>query len=74
MITGHQLRASMELHTIELSLPGLVVQQEFKTFGQLATKSWLKHLWEFCDNIQLIQQLLPQILGKWTSPTPPNWH
>jgi hypothetical protein len=49
-ITGHQLRASMELHTIELGLPGQMLQQDFKIFGHLATTSWLRHLWEFCDN------------------------
>jgi hypothetical protein len=53
-ITGHQLRASMELHTIEIGLPGQMLQQDFKIFRQLATISWLKHLWEFCNdsNIQ----------------------
>jgi hypothetical protein len=54
-ITGNQLRASMELHTIEIGLPGQLMEQDFKIYGQLATLSWLKHLWEFCDdsNIQL---------------------
>jgi hypothetical protein len=54
-ITGHQLRASMELHTLEIGLPGDLLQQEFTTFGQLSTITWLKHLWEFCEdsNIQL---------------------
>ena len=54
-ITGHQLRASMELHTIEIGLSGQLLQQDYKIFGHLATTSWLKHLWEFCDdsNIQL---------------------
>jgi hypothetical protein len=54
-ITGHQLRASMELHTIEVGLQGHLIQQDFKIYGQLATTSWLKHLWEFCDdsNIQV---------------------
>ncbi len=54
-ITGHQLRASMELHTIELGLSGQLTQQDYQIFGHLATKSWLKHLWQFCtlSNIQL---------------------
>jgi hypothetical protein len=54
-ITGHQLRASMELHTIESGLPGQLFHQDYKIFGQLATNSWLQHLWEFCDdsNFQL---------------------
>jgi hypothetical protein len=54
-ITGHQLRASMELHTIEIGLPGQLLHQDYKKFGKLATNSWLKHLWEFCDdsNLQL---------------------
>jgi hypothetical protein len=54
-ITGHQLRASMELHTIELGLPGNLLRQDYDTFGHLLTKSWLKHLWEFCSdsNIQI---------------------
>jgi hypothetical protein len=55
-ITGNQLRASMELHTMEIGLPGNLTQNDFKIYGHLTTKSWLKHLWEFCDdsNIQLI--------------------
>jgi hypothetical protein len=55
-ITGNQLRASMELHTMELGLPGHLFQHSYKTFRHLATTSWLKHLWEFCDdsNIQLL--------------------
>ena len=54
-ITGHQLRASMELHTIKIRLPGQLLWQDYKLFGQLATTSWLNHLWEFCDdrNLQL---------------------
>ena len=52
-ITGHQLRASMELHTIEIGLPGDLIQQDFKIFGQLSTLSWLKHLWEFCDECSI---------------------
>jgi hypothetical protein len=49
-ITGNQLRASMELHTIEIGLPGHLTQQEFSVYGHLSTKSWLTHLWEFCDD------------------------
>jgi hypothetical protein len=49
-ITGHQLQASMELHTVELGLSGQLLQQDYKILGSLATTSWLKHLWEFCDN------------------------
>jgi hypothetical protein len=52
-ITGHQLRASMELHTLEIGLPGHLLQQNYKIYGQLATSSWLKHLWEFCDDSNL---------------------
>jgi hypothetical protein len=54
-ITGHQLRASMELHTLEIGLPGNLLQQDYSIYGQLATNSWLKHLWEFCadSNIQV---------------------
>jgi hypothetical protein len=43
-ITGHQLRASMELHTLELGLPGQLLKQDYQRFGHLATISWLKHL------------------------------
>jgi hypothetical protein len=61
-ITGHQLRASMELHTIEIRLPGQLFHQDYKIFGQLATNSWLQHLWELCDdsNFQLISSA-PQL-------------
>jgi hypothetical protein len=52
-INGHQLRASMELHTIEIGLPGHLLQQHYQTYRQLATNSWLKHLWEFCDDSNL---------------------
>ena len=54
-ITGHQLRASMELHTLEIGLPGNLLQQDYGIYGQLATNSWIKHLWEFCadSNIQI---------------------
>jgi hypothetical protein len=55
-ITGNQLRASMELHTIEVGLPGQLTQNDYTIYGQWATTSWLKHLWEFCNdsNIQLL--------------------
>jgi hypothetical protein len=61
-ITGHQLRASMELHTIEIGLPGQLLQQDFQIYGKLATTSWLQHMWEFCDdsNIQL-QSTTPEL-------------
>jgi hypothetical protein len=52
-ITGHQLRASIELHTMELGLPGHLSQHDFSTYGHLATTSWIKHLWEFCDESNL---------------------
>jgi hypothetical protein len=53
-ITGNQLRASMELHTMEIGLPGhLLQQQNYQIYGQLATTSWLKHLWDFCDDSNL---------------------
>jgi hypothetical protein len=62
-ITGHQLRASMEIHTLEMGLPGNLLQQDFNTYGQLATSSWLKHLWQFCteSNIQ-VTATTPQLL------------
>jgi hypothetical protein len=54
-ITGNQLRASMELHTMELGLPGQLFKQDYHLFGHLATTSWIRHLWEFCSdsNFQL---------------------
>jgi hypothetical protein len=61
-ITGHQLRASMELHTIEIGLPGQLFHQDYKIFGQLATNSWLQHLWEFCDDINFqLTSTTPQL-------------
>jgi hypothetical protein len=47
-ITGNQLRASMELHTIKIGLAGHLLQQDFTICGQLSTTSLLTHLWEFC--------------------------
>jgi hypothetical protein len=54
-ITGCSLRAVLSLHTIELGLPGSFTQQDYDAFGHLATDSWLKNLWVFCQaaNIQL---------------------
>ena len=54
-ITGCSLRAVLSLHTIELGLPGSFLQQDYTTFGHLASDSWLKHLWYFCSktNIRL---------------------
>jgi hypothetical protein len=62
-ITGHQLHASIELQTIKIGLPGDLLQQDFKIFGQLSMLSWLKHLWEFCDNsfIQLKSTTPPKL-------------
>jgi hypothetical protein len=48
-ITGCSLRAVLSLHTIKLGLPGSFLQQDFATFGHLASTSWLKHLWDFCS-------------------------
>lgn len=61
-ITGHQLRASMELHTIEIGLPGNLLQQDFQIYGHLSTDSWLTHLWEFgaSSNLQL-QSTTPKL-------------
>jgi hypothetical protein len=44
----------MELHTIEIGLPGNLLEQDFHIYGHLSTNSWLTHLWEFCtdSNIQ----------------------
>jgi hypothetical protein len=56
-ITGSSLRSVLALHTIELGLPGTVFQQDYSTFGNLATTSWLKNLWEFCDETKI--QLVP---------------
>jgi hypothetical protein len=33
-ITGHQLRATIELHTIKIRLPGQLLHQDYKKFGQ----------------------------------------
>ena len=45
----------MELHIIEIGLPGQLLHQDYKIFGPLATNSWLQHVQEFCDdsNLQL---------------------
>ncbi len=40
-ITGNQLRASMELHTLEIGLPGQLLRQDYKIYGHLSTLSWL---------------------------------
>jgi hypothetical protein len=61
-ITGHQLRASMELHTIEIGLLGQLLHQDYKIFGQLATNSWLQHLWEFSNDSTLqVTSTTPQL-------------
>jgi hypothetical protein len=50
----------MELHTI--GLPGQLLCQDYKIFGQLATNSWLQHLWEFCDDSSLqLTSTAPQL-------------
>ena len=61
-ITGHQLRASMELHTLELGLPGQLLRQNYTLLHKLTTTSWIKHLWEFCSetNIQ-VESSTPQL-------------
>jgi hypothetical protein len=61
-ITGNQLRASMELHTLEIGLPGHLLTHSFAQLGHLATNSWLKQLWEFCSesNIQ-VTSTTPQL-------------
>ncbi len=61
-ITGHQLCASMELHTLEIGLPGHLLMQDFKLYGHLATTSWLRHLWEFCDESRIqLHTTTPQL-------------
>ena len=52
-ITGCSLRAVLALHTIELGLPGHIFQQDYSKFSHLATHSWVKHLWDFCDTTSI---------------------
>ena len=52
-ITGCALRAVLALHTIELGLPGSMIKQNYKKFSHLATSSWLKHLWGFCQGTNI---------------------
>ena len=54
-ITGCSLWAVLALHTLKLGLPGSMLEKNFKKFSHLATPSWLKHLWKFCQetNIRL---------------------
>ena len=65
-ITGCTLRSVLALHTIELGLPGTFFQQDYATFGHLATQSWLKHLWEFCTttNIHLVSSSPALLLAR----------
>jgi hypothetical protein len=49
-ITGQLLRASLEQLQLELGLPGYPFSHEFKSFGHLATTSWIKSLWQFLSD------------------------
>jgi hypothetical protein len=43
----------MELHTLEIGLPGQLLHQDFHTYGILATNTWLRHLWEYCHDSRI---------------------
>jgi hypothetical protein len=65
-ITGCSLRAVLALHTLRLGLPGHLFQQAYDKYSHLATQSWLKHLWEFCDatSIHLVPSSPPIPLAR----------
>lgn len=46
-IPGYQLRCSLELHQLELGIPGQLFSYCYKDIGHLATPSWITSLWEF---------------------------
>ena len=45
--TGKLLCATIEYLKIEVGLRGSILRQSFDTFGHLAEKSWISHLWKF---------------------------
>ncbi len=49
-ITGQLFRASFEQLGLELGLPDSPFSHAFKSFGHLATTSWVKSLWQFLSD------------------------
>jgi len=45
--TATLLRHSLECMKLEVGLPGPILTQPFKTFGHLATESWIRSTWKF---------------------------
>ena len=46
-ITGKLIRGSVQQLKVELGLPGPLFRQDYQKFHQLATESWIKHVWLF---------------------------
>jgi hypothetical protein len=45
-ITGHLLTGNLETTKLELGRPRPLFGQDFSSFGKLATKSWIRGVWE----------------------------
>jgi hypothetical protein len=53
-MTGQLIRASMEWATVELGLGNSLFRYEFDTFNFHLTDCWIKHLWQFCNEHNII--------------------
>jgi hypothetical protein len=51
--TGKLLRMSIEATKVEIGVGGLLFQQSFDRYGQLAMDSWIKHTWKFLSNHEI---------------------
>ncbi len=68
-ITGKLLKCSEEDLKVELSLPGMLLQQDFRWLQYALTPPWLSNAWEFLHDSKIsIEDVTPDI-PLWWQPT-----
>ena len=62
MIEGRLIRVAIQQHLVELGCAGPLFHLPFSPWGNLATKSWIRHVWHFMSLYGIsITDDLPQI-------------
>jgi hypothetical protein len=50
---GQLITATMEQLRLETGLPGWLMDHDYEVFGELATVSWIKMVWQFASRFKI---------------------
>ena len=60
--TGQLLRASAQHLLLELGTGQQLFEHDYRTLGHVATRSWMKHTWQFCSEFGIqLESTLPTL-------------